>query len=101
VYTSYLGGAKDPQVVKRPDTEVAEIAVREFREVTGYDARPLAVAREWMPAWDRSWAALEGLQLPAGIHLAANWESRPGIPGRLAQAKRLAGMLAKSAVLLP
>lgn len=93
VYTAYLGGAKDRQVVERPDDEVAEIALREFREVTGYDARALSVARERMPAWDRSWEALEGLQLPAGIHLAANWESRPGIPGRLAQAKRLASLL--------
>lgn len=96
VYTAYLGGAKDPQVVERPDDEVAEIAAREFRQVTGYEARPLAVARERMPAWDHSWAALEGLQLPAGIHLAANWESRPGIPGRLAQARRMAGMLAEA-----
>ena len=93
VYTAYLGGAKDPKVVERPNDEVAGIAVREFREVTGYGARPLSVARERMPAWDRSWAALEGLRLPEGVHLAANWESRPGIPGRLAQAKRLAGAL--------
>ncbi len=98
VYTAYLGGAKNPQVVERRDDEVAEIAVREFREVTGYEARPLAVARERMPAWDRSWAALEGLQLPPGAHLAANWESRPGIPGRLAQAKRLARLFAEGAL---
>ena len=94
VYTVYLGGAKDPEVVRRPDEELAEIAVREFRQVTGYDSRPLSVAREKMPAWDHSWSALQGMQLPAGIHLAANWESRPGVPGRLAQAKRLAGVLA-------
>lgn len=93
VYTAYLGGAKDPEVVDRPDDEVAEIAVREFRQVTGYNARALSVARERMPAWDHSWEALQGMQLPAGIRLAANWESRPGIPGRLAQAKRLAGVL--------
>jgi oxygen-dependent protoporphyrinogen oxidase len=98
VYTAYLGGAKDPQVVERPDDEVAEIAAREFRAVTGYEARALSVAREWMPAWDRSWAALEGLQLPPGVHLAANWESRPGIPGRLAQAKRLARLFAEGAL---
>jgi hypothetical protein len=34
------------------------------------------------------------MTLPAGLHLAANWESRPGIPGRLAQARRLAERLA-------
>ena len=94
VYTAYLGGAKRPDVVALPDEEIGRIAVREFRGITGYDARVLSVARERMPAWDRSWAALEGLSLPPGIHLAANWESRPGIPGRLAQAARLAERLA-------
>lgn len=93
VYTAYLGGAKRPEVVEWNDERIGETAVREFREVTGYDARPLAVARERMPAWDLSWRALRGLTLPPGLHLAANWESRPGIPGRLAQAKRLAERL--------
>lgn len=96
VYTVYLGGAKDPEVVQRPDGELAAIAVREFREVTGYVGRPLSVARERMPAWDQSWSALQGMHLPPGVHLAANWESRPGVPGRLAQAKRLAAVLAAS-----
>jgi oxygen-dependent protoporphyrinogen oxidase len=93
VYTAYLGGAKAPKAVARPDDELAETAVREFRLVTGRDARPLSVRREHMPAWDASWRALQGLSLPPGLHLAANWESRPGIPGRLAQAKRLGGGL--------
>lgn len=94
VYTAYLGGAKMPEVVEWSDERVGETAVREFRAVTGYDARVLSVARERMPAWDLSWSALRGLTLPPGLHLAANWESRPGIPGRLAQAKRLAERLA-------
>lgn len=94
VYTAYLGGAKTPEVVDRPDDEIAEAAVREFREATGYDARPLSVARERMPAWDRSWEALAGLELPPGLRIAANWQARPGIPGRLAQAERLARELA-------
>ena len=94
VYTAYLGGAKRPEVVEWSDERIWETAVGEFREVTGYDARPIAVARERMPAWDVSWRALRGLTLPPGVHLAANWESRPGIPGRLAQAKRLAERLA-------
>jgi protoporphyrinogen/coproporphyrinogen III oxidase len=95
VHTAYLGGARYPAVVQRSDADVAEIAVREFRVVTGRDADALAVSREWMPAWDRSWRAVEGLSLPRGLHLAANWESRPGIPGRLAQAERLAGELSR------
>ena len=47
-----------------------------------------------MPAWDRSWSAIQGLSLPAGIHIHANWMARPGIPGRLATARRLAESLA-------
>jgi protoporphyrinogen/coproporphyrinogen III oxidase len=97
VYTMYLGGAKSPEVVARPDAEIAEVAAREFRQTTGYEARVLGVARERMPAWDRSWAALAGLTLPAGLHLAASWESRPGLPGRLVQARRLADTLAGTA----
>jgi protoporphyrinogen/coproporphyrinogen III oxidase len=93
VYTVYLGGAKAPQVRDWTDQRLIETAVREFREATGFDAEALAVERERMPAWDQSWAALEGLRLPEGLHIAANWESRPGIPGRLLRAKRLAAQI--------
>jgi len=93
VYTAYLGGARHPEVVTQADASLGELAVAEFRLATGYDSRPLAVEREWMPAWDRSWTALAGLALPPGLHICANWESRPGIPGRLLQARRLAAQL--------
>ncbi|HET8655974.1 MAG TPA: FAD-dependent oxidoreductase [Longimicrobiaceae bacterium] len=93
VHTIYLGGAKNPQVETATEQELAERALREFRLVTGADAEVLSVDRERMPAWDRSWRALRGLRLPTGIRIAANWESRPGIPGRLAQAQRLAAEL--------
>jgi protoporphyrinogen/coproporphyrinogen III oxidase len=97
VYTVYLGGAKAPEVMDWSDERLQQTAVDEFREATGFSGEPLAVEREWMPAWDRSWAALQGMRLPDGLHIAANWESRPGIPGRLAQAKRLAAKLAVAA----
>jgi oxygen-dependent protoporphyrinogen oxidase len=93
VYTAYLGGAQNPAVVAEPDDRLGQLAADEFRRVTGWEARVLAVARERMPAWDVSWRALEGLELPAGIRIAANWMSRPGIPGRLADARRLAESL--------
>jgi protoporphyrinogen/coproporphyrinogen III oxidase len=93
VYTVYLGGAKNPWVAAEPEQRVGSIAVDEFRTATGYDARVLSVEQELMPAWDRSWAAIRGLQLPGGLHVHANWESRPGIPGRLIMAKRLAERL--------
>lgn len=94
VYTAYLGGAKAPVIAKWTDMEVAAVAVREFRAVTGVEAELIDVSREWMPAWDRSWGATAGLVPPPGIHFAANWHSRPGLPGRLAQAARLAESLA-------
>lgn len=94
VYTAYLGGAKARMVANWSDSEVAAVAVREFREVTGFGSEAVHIGREWMPAWDRSWAAVAKLGLPEHIHIAANWHSRPGIPGRLADAVRLADRLA-------
>lgn len=96
VYTAYLGGAKSPHIVRLSEEELATIAVAEFSEVTGARARVLSVEREWMPAWDTTWQALHGLELPEGISIASNWQSRPGMPGRLVQAKRLAGLLSGS-----
>jgi protoporphyrinogen/coproporphyrinogen III oxidase len=95
VYTAYLGGAHRPDVLEMDDELIGTLGADEFRQVTGYRPEVVSVARERMPAWDRSWKGLVGLELPTGIHLAANWESRPGIPGRLAQAKRLAGAIAR------
>jgi oxygen-dependent protoporphyrinogen oxidase len=94
VYTAYLGGARHPEVVQLDDEALARLAMDEFRLCTGYDARPLAVEREEMPAWDASWGALDGFMLPEGLHVAANWMGRPGIPGRLAEARRTAEKLA-------
>jgi len=94
VYTAFLGGALRPEVPEWPDDRLGEVAATEFEEVTGRPARPLRVSRVRMPAWDRSWSALEGLALPPGVHLAANYESRAGIPGRLARARALAERLA-------
>lgn len=90
VYTAFLGGAKKPNVVAQPDDRLGEIAASEFARVTGHEARVLSVTRVKMPAWDVSWRALEGLEVPPGIRLAASWRGRPGIPGRLADAKRMA-----------
>jgi protoporphyrinogen/coproporphyrinogen III oxidase len=94
VYTVYLGGAKNPWVADAPEARLGDIALEEFRTATGYGARVLSVERELMPAWDRSWAAIQALDLPAGLHIHANWYARPGIPGRLVEARRLAGRLA-------
>jgi oxygen-dependent protoporphyrinogen oxidase len=94
LHTAYLGGSRHPEVIDLTDADLADLAVREFRHCTGFESRPLAVARERMPAWDVSWRAIQGIALPDGLHFAANWWSRPGIPGRLAEAERLARTLA-------
>ena len=93
LYTAYLGGAQNPGVADMSDGELHELAAAEFRHCTGYDAQPVSVEHERMPGWDVSWDAIQGLQLPEGLHIAANWWSRPGLPGRLAEARRLAARL--------
>jgi oxygen-dependent protoporphyrinogen oxidase len=93
VYTAFLGGATRPEIGREPDDRIGEIAAREFHRVTGREAGVLRVTRARMPAWDVSWKATVGLSPPPGIRFAANWESRPGIAGRLRQARRLAGAL--------
>lgn len=98
LHTAYLGGARNPEVESMDDEELADVAVRDFRTTTGRDARVLAVSRERMPAWDVTWEALpRSLQLPGGLRLAGNWWSRPGLPGRLAEATALARELAAPA----
>ena len=93
VYTAYLGGGERPDVVNLDDDALACLAVEEFRHCTGYESRPLAVAREAMPAWDHTWSMLTNLPVPRGLHITANWESRPGLPGRFARARSLANLL--------
>lgn len=94
VYTAYLGGASAPELPSEPDEAVARVAREEFRTVTGAAAEVVRVGRTRMAAWDRSRAELEGLELPGGVHLCAAYEARAGIPGRLEEARRLAGELA-------
>lgn len=96
LYTAYLGGARNPGVVDMTDEQLGKLAVSEFRHCTGFDARPISVRKERMPGWDVTWEGIQRLELPRGLHLAANWWSRPGLPGRLAEAKVLAGRLSRT-----
>jgi oxygen-dependent protoporphyrinogen oxidase len=93
IYTAYLGGMRNPQLVERDDAWIADRAREEFRAATRCDSRVLMVSRTAVPAWDQSWDSLTGLSLPPSIDVCAAWASRPGIPGRLAQAKSLAATL--------
>ena len=101
LYTVYLGGASHPSVVDLPDEDIADLAIREFHRTTGHPARTLSVGRERMPAWDASWATLEKVNPPEGVHFLANWRSRPGVPGRLLQAGRVASQLENQSVRPP
>lgn len=93
IYTAFLGGMRNPAVVEEDDGRLGQIAADEFTRVTGCEVRVLHVGRTWIPAWDESWDALDGLRLPDGVHICANYAARPGIQGRLTDAKRLAARL--------
>lgn len=94
VVTAYLGGMGRAELLESADDRLGEVAAREFQEATGVAVRPLGVHRTRVPAWDRSWSALEGLSLPSALHLEGAYTARPGIPGRLDRANRLASQLA-------
>jgi protoporphyrinogen/coproporphyrinogen III oxidase len=92
---AFLGGARHPHLSTLDDDGLAGIAVAEAERWTGSGARPLHVSRARMPAWDRSFRAMDALRLPEGIHLHANYAGRPGIIGRIREAARLAERLAR------
>jgi protoporphyrinogen/coproporphyrinogen III oxidase len=94
LHTAFVGGAHAAAGAAHAE-RTGEVARREFCTVTGLDAEVLDVARARMPAWDQSWRALDRLRLPARVTLCANYESRPGIPGRLARAAQVAARLAR------
>ncbi len=94
LYTAFLGGMRNPAVVEEDDDRLGQIAADEFAHVTGCKVRVLHVGRTRIPAWDESWDALDGLRLPEGVHICANYFARPGIQGRLTDARRLAARLA-------
>ena len=93
LYTAYLGGALRPDIAHLSQERLGAIAAREFRDTTGYEARPIHAEHEWVPAWDVSWKGLRRLPLPDGVTLTGNWWSRPGLPGRLAEAEAVARAL--------
>ena len=94
LYTAYLGGMKNPDLPGWDDSRIAEIARKEFEVATGYPAEAVRVSRTRIPAWDESWDALEGIEWPPHLHFCSNYTARPGILGRIVEAKRLAATLA-------
>ncbi len=96
VYTVFLGGMKNPELVEESDETLGEIASMEFEEVMGAKADVLSIARldRGFPAYDTSWDALDEVAMPEGVHLATNYTARMGVPSRIREARQLAESLA-------
>lgn len=93
VYTAYLGGMKNPGLVREADDHIGGIAAQEFEMATGCPAKVIRVSRTRMPAWDETWDVLDRIAVPRGVHLCSSYTGRPGVPGRVAVALRLAEAL--------
>lgn len=96
VYTAYVGGGRDPGLLESDDAAIGRVVADEFEAITGAPAEVLNVHR-WrpgMPAYDRSWRALDDLSLPQGLELCTNYTARAGVVGRLRDAERTAETLA-------
>ena len=98
LFTCYVDPLSYPPLVDASDEELGAVAAAEFERITGAAASPIHVHR-WepgMPAFDRSWAAMDDLDLPPGVHLCTNFVERPGILGRIRHAERLATELSEN-----
>lgn len=93
--TVYIGSG-DSQFLDADPAVIGRRAATEFETVTGADADVLdvSVIRPGMPAYDRSWTALDDLSLPDDVHICSAFTSRAGIIGRIADAKRRAAEIA-------
>ena len=97
LFTAFLGGMTDPDVLAGDDDALGALAAAEFEAVMGEPAEVVNVTRlsPGFPAYDDSWDALDGLQLPPGVTLATNYTARMGIPSRVREARSLAASLAE------
>ena len=96
VFTAFLGGMHEPEMVERPHEELGEIAATEFEEImdTPADVINVSTRQRWTPAWDHTWAALDDFETPPGVHVATNFASRMGVTSRVREAKRVASTIA-------
>lgn len=96
IYTAFLGGMWNHEIVDRPLAEIGGIAAEEFAAVMDTEPSVLNVTRleRGFPAYDFSWDALDRVELPDGMHLATNYTARMGVPSRIREARDLAESLA-------
>jgi oxygen-dependent protoporphyrinogen oxidase len=99
VYTCFLGGMGNEEMVERDDDHLGRIAREEFEAVVGVDAEVCNVTRHrrGIPAYDGSWTAMASVDPPEGVTLAANYAGRMGVPSRIREASRLAESFAAAA----
>lgn len=95
VYTAFLGGMDDPEILEKDDEEIRRIAADEFERVMGADTSDIAVVNvekmPWaFPAYDTTWDALNRVDLPERVHLATNYTARMGMAARVREAVTLA-----------
>ena len=95
--TAYLGGGLDPQVAGWDAARLETTAAAEYEAIHGAAASPVCTSRPRLPAYDASWEALEGLEVPRGITLAAGYTGRLGLSSRIAEAEAIASRLAAGA----
>ncbi|MFB6146316.1 MAG: protoporphyrinogen oxidase [Halobacteriaceae archaeon] len=94
--TAFFGGMTDSEVLDRDDESLGRLAAEEFEAIVGAPAEVIEVVRDpdAIPAYDQTWSALDGLELPDGVHLATNYTARLGVPSRIREARALARRLA-------
>jgi oxygen-dependent protoporphyrinogen oxidase len=99
LYTCFVGGMHDPEILSLSEAEIGAIAADEFETVTGSGAEPIGVnvVRDAIPAYDRSWDGIADQSPPEGVHLATNYTARLGVPARIREGKRLAKRFAAAA----
>ncbi|AUX10292.1 protoporphyrinogen/coproporphyrinogen III oxidase [Halalkaliarchaeum desulfuricum] len=98
LFTCYVDPGSYPEMLEVSEETLGEEIAREFETLTGSPATPIDVhlIEPGMPAYDRSWKALDELTPPDGIHFCTAFTERPGIPGRLRHAARVAGQITES-----
>ena len=96
LFTCYVDPGSYPGLLETSEETLASDIAREFEAMLGAHASPIDVhlIEPGMPAYDRSWKAVDELNPPAGVHFCTAFTERPGIPGRLRHASRIGGKIA-------
>ena len=97
LFTCYVDPGSYPGLLEVSDGTLGAEIAQEFEAVVGTPATPIDVhlIEPGMPAYDRSFKALDELNPPEGIHFCTAFTERPGIPGRLRHAARIAEHIAE------